>query len=75
MLKTLSLLIGFTSLLALSGCSITPWVQSHERAILADPIMAFDRNPASARYMHHVYESREASRGAEGSAGGGCGCN
>jgi len=59
-----------------SGCaSVEPWVKPYERANLADPIMAFDRDPISSSYMHHVYESREGSRGASGSAGGGCGCN
>ncbi|MCP5190755.1 MAG: DUF4266 domain-containing protein, partial [Pseudomonadales bacterium] len=24
---------------------------------------------------HHVYQVREGARGAEGGAGGGCGCN
>ncbi len=57
------------------ACSVQPWVQSHERGYLADPIMAFEQHPASTRYINHVYEAREAARGAEGSAGGGCGCN
>lgn len=58
------------------GCSrIQPWVKPYERENLADPIMAFESHPASASYMHHVFESREAARGAEGSGGGGCGCN
>ncbi|WP_370980403.1 DUF4266 domain-containing protein [Agaribacterium sp. ZY112] len=68
-LVLLSLSIG------LSACSIQPWVQSHERAQLADPIMAFEAHPVATRYINHVYEAREAARGAEGSAGGGCGCN
>lgn len=58
-----------------AGCSIKPWVKPYERGNLADPIMAFDQDPASGAYMKHVYESREAARGAEGSGGGGCGCN
>jgi len=59
-----------------SACSrIEPWVKPYERDNLADPIMAFESHPTSTRYMNHVYESRESSRGAEGSAGGGCGCN
>jgi hypothetical protein len=37
--------------------------------------MSFDRNPVSGAYLDHVHEAREASRGATGSAGGGCGCN
>lgn len=59
----------------LSGCAMEPWVKTYERDILADEIMSFDRDGVSTRYMNHVYESREAARGAEGSSGGGCGCN
>ncbi len=61
--------------LAICGCSIQPWVKPYERDNLADPIMAFDRDPVATRYMNHVYDAREAARGADGSAGGGCGCN
>ncbi len=58
-----------------SGCSSwKPWVKPYERGNIADPIMAFDRDPVSTKYLMHVYEAREAARGAEGSAGGGCGC-
>jgi len=61
---------------SLSGCgNIEPWVKPYERDKLADPIMALDANPVSSSYIQHVYEAREASRGGEGSAGGGCGCN
>ena len=70
------LLLPLLLLVALSGCSnIEPWVKPYERDRLADPIMSFDMNPVSSAYMQHVYESREGARGAEGSAGGGCGCN
>jgi hypothetical protein len=62
-------------LILLSGCGIDPWVKPYERAHLADPIMSFDRDPVGSAYMHHVYQSREAARGAEGGGGGGCGCN
>lgn len=59
-----------------SGCSkIEPWVKPYERDHLADPIMSFSRDPVSASYIHHVYQSREGARGAEGGSGGGCGCN
>lgn len=62
--------------LGLAACApIEPWVKPYERENLADPIMAFDRNPVSTSYLDHVYESREGARGALGSAGGGCGCN
>ena len=63
-------------LAAASGCSrLEPWVKPYEREHLADPIMAWDRDPVSSSYMRHVYDSREGSRGANGGAGGGCGCN
>lgn len=72
-LKALLLLIGV--LLAITGCSIKPWVKPYERAHLADPIMSFSRDPVSSAYYAHVYEAREGARGAEGGGGGGCGCN
>jgi hypothetical protein len=62
-------------LLAVTGCSIEPWVKPYEREHIADPIMSFDRHPVSSAYTDHVYEAREGARGATGSAGGGCGCN
>jgi hypothetical protein len=64
------------ALLLCTGCSnIQPWVKPYERDRLADPIMAWDRDAISTAYMDHVREVREGSRGATGSAGGGCGCN
>ena len=60
----------------LTGCGrIQLWVKPYVRAILADPIMSSDRNPVSTAYRNHVYQAREAARGAEGGQGGGCGCN
>ena len=58
-----------------AGCATEPWVKPYERANLADPIMSFNRNPVSASYLHHVYDSREGARGAGIATGGGCGCN
>jgi hypothetical protein len=59
-----------------SACSgIKPWVKPYERDRLADPIMSWDRDAVSGAYLDHIYESREGSRGATGTAGGGCGCN
>lgn len=63
------------TLSALTGCGIQPWVRPYERQNLADPIMSFGRDPVANTYMHHVYQSREGARGAEGGGGGGCGCN
>lgn len=59
-----------------SGCaSLEPWVKPYERDKLADPIMAFNRNPLATQHLNHVQDSREAARGATGAGGGGCGCN
>ena len=74
-MKSVSLLSIVCGLLFLSGCASEPWVKPYERANLADPIMNFNRNPVSASYLHHVYESREGARGAGIATGGGCGCN
>ena len=65
------------SVLFISGCANTfePWVKPYERDNLADPIMANNRNPVSSAYMKHAFQAREGARGAEGGAGGGCGCN
>jgi hypothetical protein len=54
---------------------IEPWVKPYEREHLADPIMAIDPNPVSSSYHDHVFEVREAAKGAMGGAGGGCGCS
>jgi hypothetical protein len=62
--------------LVTAACSnIQPWVKPYERDKLADPIMSWDRDAISSEYLDHIRESREGSRGATGSAGGGCGCN
>ncbi|HEV8332410.1 MAG TPA: DUF4266 domain-containing protein [Steroidobacteraceae bacterium] len=67
---------GALALVLLSGCgNIEPWVKPYERQALADPIMSFDANPVSTAYLDHVFDAREGARGANGSAGGGCGCN
>jgi hypothetical protein len=74
--KPARLALAALVLLAASGCSrLEPWVKPYERENLADPIMAWNRDPVSSSYMLHVYEAREGSRGAAGAGGGGCGCN
>ena len=69
------IILNIILLLALSACSIQPWVKPYERANLADPIMSFSKDPISEAYIQHVYQARESARGAEGGTGGGCGCN
>ena len=85
MLKRRISLLGLMSisLILTSGCASTvtelaniePWVKPYERSFLADPIMSQGRNPIAKAYAKHVFESREGARGADGGAGGGCGCN
>ena len=77
--KAIASVIG-TSTLLCSGCmstltQIEPWVKPYERSHLADPIMSTNRNPVAVAYTKHVFEAREGARGADGGAGGGCGCN
>ena len=75
-IRLLGLSAMLVALSTASGCSsVKPWVKPYERERLADPIMAFDRNPVSQAYLDHVYEVRGAARGASGATGGGCGCN
>ena len=75
-MRVIRILVALTTLAGATACSpIQPWVKPFEREHLADPIMAFDRNPVSSAYLDHVFEAREGARGASGSAGGGCGCN
>jgi hypothetical protein len=68
-------LLAVALVVMLGGCTLKPWVKPYEREHLADPIMAFSRDPISSSYRDHVFESREGSRGATGTVGGGCGCN
>ena len=74
-MRTVCLMLLSTLLIAVSGCSVEPWVKPYERDRLADEIMSFDRDPVSSAYINHVHEAREGARGASGSSGGGCGCN
>ena len=71
------ILIAAAAMIMATGCSsfhIEPWVSPFERNHLADPIMSFNRSPADTAFLNHIHETREGARGAEGGAGGGCGC-
>ncbi|HUN75839.1 MAG TPA: DUF4266 domain-containing protein [Steroidobacteraceae bacterium] len=75
-LRVCCALVLAASAVALAGCSsMQPWVKPYEREHLADTIMSFDREPVASMFTDHVYEVRNAARGATGAAGGGCGCN
>ena len=81
--RQLTSIFATVVVLTTSGCASTfdelaniePWVKPYERSFLADPIMSQSRNPIAKAYAKHVFESREGARGADGGAGGGCGCN
>jgi hypothetical protein len=75
-MKWLKRLLLVAIALQAAACShIEPWVKPYERDRLADPIMSWGRDPVSIAYLSHVRDAREGSRGASGTAGGGCGCN
>lgn len=68
--------VSVLALLGLGACGhVDPWVKPYERERLADPIMAWNRSALASGYTLHVHENREAARGGNGAAGGGCGCN
>jgi len=64
-------------LFILSACSATfqdvkPW----EKGTLAKETMTpAGGNNLSSQFIHHIYFSKEASKGGGSVAGGGCGCN
>ena len=69
------LLIALVSLALLQGCAIKP-VNAWEKGTLAKKSMQQDNgNRTFSKFAHHVYFSKEASKGGGGVAGGGCGCN
>ncbi len=67
--------IILTSLLLLTGCSVTnvePW----EKETLAKETMTVNAgNSLFTKFENHIYFSKEGSKGGGGVAGGGCGCN
>jgi hypothetical protein len=63
-------LIGLVVLLA--GCATVP---PYERETLARRDMQFDQSSDASAGASHATAYREGSSGAEGSSGGGCGCN
>ena len=62
----------------LTGCAglgnlgqVQPW----EKGDLARPQMALEPDAADARFVQHIYTSKESASGGYGVGGGGCGCN
>jgi len=71
MIKTIAIL---SITLFFSGCikDVKPW----EKETLAKHTMQQDGiNPIQKQFEEHIYFSKEASKGGNGVAGGGCGCN
>ena len=71
----LRLATAVAAMLLANGCALPePWVKPYERERLADPIMRSNRDALAAKHSEHVFDIREAARGATGVQGGGCGC-
>ncbi|WP_295642285.1 DUF4266 domain-containing protein [uncultured Methylibium sp.] len=73
--RILKVVLGALLASQLGACAIQPWVKPYERERLADPIMQFVRDGMLETHREHIHNVREASRGATGVQGGGCGCN
>ena len=54
---------------SMTGCAVEPWVKPYEREYLADPIMNIPRDPIADKHRQHVFDTREAARGAVTSEG------
>jgi hypothetical protein len=62
----------FMIIAALCGCeTVQPW----ERGTLARDEMQWRPDLMEAQLRDQIYNSKEASSGGAGAAGGGCGCN
>jgi hypothetical protein len=66
------LFIGLVLITAVAGCAT---VSPYEKETLARRDMQLQRNPDAAAGAQHASAYREGASGAEGSSGGGCGCN
>ena len=74
--KMIILVLGSASLVAcLSACETMQTVQPWEKGKLAKQEMKFDGDPLDAKFLEHIYFSKEAASGGAGVGGGGCGCN
>ena len=72
MLNNMKVILFCILSFSLSACSnVQPW----EKGNLAKKEMAWSPDGMKAALDGQIYASKEASRGGNGSAGGGCGCN
>ena len=65
-------LLMLSFVVSLIGCAA---VAPYERERLASRDMQMQRNEDASAGEQHANAYREASSGAEGTSGGGCGCN
>lgn len=61
--------------LGCSACSTVAPPQPWEKGHLARADMALEGDRLEAKFVEHIYASREAASGGSGVGGGGCGCN
>jgi hypothetical protein len=72
MARASRLVVAVALVLATAGCVR---VAVYDRELLAKPTMQVPAHRSIDGRDQHMFEVREASRGADGPAGGGCGCN
>lgn len=66
-----SILLLIISLQACSSLGVKPW----QKGTLAKDEMLLTAESLDTSFDDHIYFSKEASSGGQGSSGGGCGCN
>ena len=71
-IRTKRVIAAVALLNALGACAT---VAPYERETLARKDMALDQDPDASAGEHHATAYREGATGAEGTSGGGCGCN
>lgn len=69
-MRSAALCLLIAPLVAGACAPVRPW----ERGTLAHPCMRADARPEESRAKNHMLGAREASQGASGERGGGCGC-
>ena len=72
MLNSMKIVLFCVVAFSLGACTnVQPW----EKGNLAKKEMAWEPDSMQSAIDGQVFASKEASRGGNGSAGGGCGCN
>ena len=74
-MSTRTVLASAISTVLLAACGALTPVQPWEKGVLARPDMGFEGDALEAKFLEHVYSSKESASGGTGVGGGGCGCN